>query len=84
MSYFIFSVLILYAYYFVYVGNEVDKGTGGNVKEAFTQMKKTLSDLKKTYLMYIGLKKPNNPEERCLPVQGDVGSVIDKAISFCG
>jgi hypothetical protein len=87
MNYFLISLLILYIYYFI-LGKR-NKLTSPedlkeDLKEVFTQLKDEIVKIKKEYQMYIGLKKPVNPEERCHPLQGDIGSIIDKAIAFCG
>jgi len=87
MNYFLISILILYIYYFIIEKNislcSSDKGTEGT-QELFSQVKKQLAEIKKAYKMYVGLKEPDNPEERCHPVKGNVGAVINKAIDFCG
>jgi len=53
--------------------------------ESFTQVQKALETIKAEVLnMYEGLRVPDHPEERCFPVHGHIGTIINRATSFCG
>jgi len=52
------------------------------IREDFGQLKELILNIYKNSL--IKLSPPSNKEERCLPMNGHVGSIINRAIEFCG
>jgi len=52
------------------------------IKEEFVQLKKLVLNIYKNSLLK--LNPPSNKEERCLPMNGHIGTIINRAIDFCG
>ena len=58
-----------------------------NGAERFSQSKAVLKEIENILSMYDGtmsLRPPDNKEERCFQLNGHIGGVINRAISFCG
>ena len=52
------------------------------IKEEFGQLKELILNIYKN--SSINLNPPSNKEERCLPMNGHIGTIINRAIEFCG
>jgi len=86
---FVICISIFITLIFIYMSSSVlDNKTEPSEPpiEPFTQIKHDLSELKKMIGMYASsmLKPPINKEEKCLSLNGHIGSVINRAIGFCG
>jgi len=75
------GVIILFLYFSADALEEIVSPFQQN----FSQLNTDLQELKQMLGMYTSnIKPPHNKEERCHQLNGHIGSVINRAIEFCG
>ena len=82
-------MLLLYVYISVVTRSAVSQTPPTeNGAEYFSQKSEAVvREIEKILSMYdgtMGLKNPDTKEQRCFQLNGHIGSVINRAISFCG